>query len=96
MLQISELLTLQLALPELAAPLFEAVDSQRDYLLQWLPWVDTTLNVEDTQLFIRESISHIHKEPGSSPLSWREKFWLPQLAWCNSIRIAKNVKLAIG
>jgi len=51
-LQIDEQLSLHLARPELAAPIFEVVDAQRNYLRQWLPWVDATQSVEDSRQFL--------------------------------------------
>ncbi len=38
-----------------AEDLYAAVDMNRDYLRQWLPWVDVTKSPEDTQQFIRTS-----------------------------------------
>ena len=55
---INDKLTLHLARPELAEPVFKIVDTQRQYLRQWLPWVDSTRKVEDTKIFIRESMQH--------------------------------------
>ncbi len=57
-LRIGDNLTIHLARPELATAIFEAIDGQRDYLRQWLPWVDHTKKVEDTENFIRESMGH--------------------------------------
>jgi ribosomal-protein-serine acetyltransferase len=57
-IKIDDELTLHLARPELAEPVFKVVDAQRLYLRQWLPWVDGTTSVEDTQIFIRESMQH--------------------------------------
>ncbi len=55
-LRIDDHLTLHLARPEFAEPVFKIVDEQRDYLREWLPWVDTTQSVEDINLFIQESM----------------------------------------
>ena len=57
-LKIDGELTLHLARPELAEPVFKVVDAQRTYLRQWLPWVDGTTSVEDTKTFIQESMQH--------------------------------------
>ncbi len=57
-IQIDGELGIHLARPELAATIFEAVDRQRPYLSQWLPWVDLTKKVEDTENFIKESMQH--------------------------------------
>ncbi len=55
-LRIDEQLGLHLARPELAEAVFFAVDENRDFLRQWLPWVDSTLSVEDTQAFVKASM----------------------------------------
>ena len=57
-LKIDDKITLHLARPELAPAIFEAVDAQRSYLRQWLPWVDSTLSVKDTEAYIKESMQH--------------------------------------
>jgi len=55
-LRIDEQLGLHLARPELAVAIFEAVDENRAFLRQWLPWVDSTLSVEDTEAFVKASM----------------------------------------
>ncbi len=57
-LRVDDHITIHLARPELAQAIFEVVDSQREYLRQWLPWVDLTKNISDTQNFIKESMQH--------------------------------------
>ncbi|MCB9337913.1 MAG: GNAT family N-acetyltransferase [Lewinellaceae bacterium] len=57
-LRIDEELSLHLARPELAGPVFAVVDAHRAYLREWLPWVDPTKTEEDTNTFIRESMQH--------------------------------------
>ncbi|ETP70477.1 hypothetical protein G159_01635 [Planococcus glaciei CHR43] len=51
---------LALKLPELkdAERIFELTDSSREYLKEWLPWVDFTAKVEDTQDFIKAGRSN--------------------------------------
>lgn len=39
-----------------AAALFQLVDSNRDFLRNWLPWVDGTKHQSDTEDFIRFSL----------------------------------------
>ena len=51
-------ISLHLARPELAPAIFEAVDSQREYLREWLPWVDSTKKLKDTEAYIKESMRH--------------------------------------
>jgi ribosomal-protein-serine acetyltransferase len=36
-----------------AEVLFSLTDANRDYLRQWLPWLDSVTSVEDTRAFIR-------------------------------------------
>lgn len=57
-LKINGDLSLHLARPELAIPIFTAVDAQRNYLSEWLPWVSSTKKLEDTEGFIKESMQH--------------------------------------
>ncbi len=57
-IKIDDELSLHLARPELAEPVFNTVDTHRTYLRQWLPWVDSTTSVEDTKTYIRESMQH--------------------------------------
>jgi len=60
-LRIDDTLTLHLARHELADAIYSAVDSNREHLRQWLPWVDTTKSIDDTKVFIRESMTHNSK-----------------------------------
>lgn len=55
-LTIDSELSLHLARPELSQAIFEAVDADRNYLRQWLPWVDNTQSLADTEKFIRRSM----------------------------------------
>jgi ribosomal-protein-serine acetyltransferase len=57
-LKINSDLSLHLARPELATSIFAAVDSQRNYLSEWLPWVSSTKRLKDTENFIKESMQH--------------------------------------
>lgn len=57
-LKIDELTSLHLPRPELAGPVFGAIDENRAFLRNWLPWVDGTRSVEDTKTFISESMEH--------------------------------------
>ena len=55
-IKIDSQLSLHLARPELAPAVFAAVDNQREYLRKWLPWVDQTGKMEDTEAYIKESM----------------------------------------
>ncbi len=48
---------IELRLPNLifAEELFELIDKQRVYLSKWLPWVDMTHSINQTQAFIKAS-----------------------------------------
>lgn len=55
-LKVDDQVTLHLPHPDLAADIFQAVDNQRPYLREWLPWVDGSKTVNDTLAFLHESI----------------------------------------
>lgn len=55
-LWVDETTSLHLARPELVRPVFEAVDANRHFLRQWMPWVDGTRSEEDTKTFIQDSM----------------------------------------
>ncbi len=55
--RISEHLRLERINISMAPVVFESIDRDRDYLRKWLPFVDYTLDVSDTEKFIK-SISH--------------------------------------
>lgn len=57
-LRVDDNIALHLARHELADAVFMAIDENRDYLRQWLPWVDGTRSVDDTKTFIKESMQH--------------------------------------
>jgi ribosomal-protein-serine acetyltransferase len=44
--------TLRLLCPDDAAELFALTDTNREYLRQWLPWLDRTQSIDDTEKFI--------------------------------------------
>ncbi|QGH33324.1 GNAT family N-acetyltransferase [Gracilibacillus salitolerans] len=39
-----------------ADSVFELTENSRDYLREWLPWVDSTVKVEDTKAFIQSCV----------------------------------------
>jgi ribosomal-protein-serine acetyltransferase len=58
-----------------AAPVFALVDRDREYLREWLPWVDSTLKQEDTQSFIRASLEQFASNSGfAAGVWWNEQF----------------------
>ena len=57
-------LDLQLVGEEDAGELFAVVDSNREYLREWLPWLDATRSVEDEKAFISNSLEEYQKREG--------------------------------
>ena len=53
---LSERLGIRPLTTEDANSLFSLTDANRDYLRQWLPWLDSTLSSEDTRAFIKQKI----------------------------------------
>jgi ribosomal-protein-serine acetyltransferase len=51
-LRIDDEIVLKILEPEDSVLLFALVDSNRTYLRQWLPWVDTNTSPENSKLFI--------------------------------------------
>ena len=51
-LRIDDDVVLKILEPEDADLLFALIDSNRLYLRQWLPWVDTNTTLENSKLFI--------------------------------------------
>lgn len=47
-----------------AAEMFALVEGNREVLRQWLPWVDTTLTVEDSKLFIMRATDQFYSDTG--------------------------------
>jgi ribosomal-protein-serine acetyltransferase len=56
LLRIDDDMVLKILEPEDADSLFSLVDSNRLYLRQWLPWVDTNATLENSKLFILSTI----------------------------------------
>lgn len=50
-------ITLQALGPEHAEALFTLVDTNREHLRAWLPWVDRTRRLADTQAYIRSTMT---------------------------------------
>ena len=54
--KIDEDLSLKLIELRDGGKIFELTNNSRDYLREWLPWLDTTTNLEDTIEFIKMSL----------------------------------------
>lgn len=55
-----------------AEELYELVDSCRDYLREWLPWVDATQRVGDLRVFIRSGLKQFAAGNGFPSGIWHE------------------------
>ena len=53
-LKVRENLELRVRAPEEAAETFAVIDKNREYLREWLPWVDATNSVEDVKKVIEK------------------------------------------
>lgn len=71
--QISENIYLQLLEERHAAEVFSRVDRDRDYLREWLPWVDATETQDDTLAFIRSSLEQFASNKGFVAGIWYER-----------------------
>lgn len=58
-------LSLELLAPHHAAELFAVVDTNRNYLREWLPWLDMTCSVADIHRFIATAETHYLQGYGS-------------------------------
>jgi ribosomal-protein-serine acetyltransferase len=55
-----------------AAALFAAVDHDREYLREWLPWVDATTTPDDSLAFIKASLEQFAANNGFAAGIWNE------------------------
>jgi ribosomal-protein-serine acetyltransferase len=53
-----------------AVELFELTDRNRDYLREWLPWLDATKTSEDTRQFIKRSLEQFTRQGNFSLSIW--------------------------
>lgn len=55
-----------------AEAIFELVEQDREYLREWLPWVDATHAVDDTLTFIRSTREQFASNQGFAAGIWRQ------------------------
>ena len=90
--KIDEQISLKLIDLHDADEVFALTDENRDYLKQWLPWLDTTTRVEDTRGFIQSSIKgYAANKSLTTVILYKEKIvgiaGYNELDWSN--RVAK-------
>jgi len=57
-----------------AQELFKVVDKNREHLKRWLPWVESTIKVEDTKEFITHALSKYAKNGSiQAPIHYNNK-----------------------
>ena len=63
-LQVEDRLDLRQVTMDDAVELFAAVDANREYLREWLPWLDRTNNVDDETSFIASTLEEYERGDG--------------------------------
>lgn len=63
-IQINEELSLGLFEKRHAEELAELIDSSRSYLREWLPWIDYSKTIEDSEQFIQRSLEQFARQDG--------------------------------
>ena len=59
--QIDPRIEIRLSIPIYADEIFAVTDANRNFLRQWLPWLDGTKNSNDTRKFIQEQLLRFAK-----------------------------------
>ena len=54
-------ISISLSVPQYAEAIFSLTDRNRDFLRQWLPWLDATKTVADTQQFLDHQLQRFAK-----------------------------------
>ena len=57
--EVDDELQLAIILPHFAEALYTLVDRNRDYLREWLPWLDDTREEKDVRAFIKSAVTHM-------------------------------------
>lgn len=64
-----------------ADAVFEVTNKNRAYLREWLPWVDSTKNPEDTREYIQSCILKFEKEEGLDLGIWYNGKWVGSIGF---------------
>lgn len=70
--QIDEDTELYLLEEQHAEALFVLTDQNRQYLREWLPWLDNNMSLEDTEDFVRDSLEQFRNNNGFQMGLWYE------------------------
>lgn len=68
--RVDEELELKLIKSQDSKELFNLIDTNREHLRQWLPWVDSTIKEEDTKGFITDSMKQYAEDRGFNATIW--------------------------
>ncbi len=63
-IRVDERLELKLVARDDAARIFALTDRDREYLREWLPWVDNTRSSADTEGFVQRALDQMHRGEG--------------------------------
>jgi ribosomal-protein-serine acetyltransferase len=63
---VDESLELRQTMPEEAEEMFAVVDADREYLREWLPWLDNTNSPDDETVFISGLLEEHRKAKAST------------------------------
>ena len=69
-IRIDDNLVLRQLSEEDAMPLFKVIDSNRKFLREWLPWLDTSKRPEDTLYFIKTTLEQFSNNDGFAAGIW--------------------------
>ncbi|TQS76392.1 GNAT family N-acetyltransferase [Ornithinibacillus gellani] len=84
LLAVDEEISLRLLSGIDAENLFKVTDASREYLREWLPWLDDTVTVEDSRQFIEHALTMYNNRAGfSAGIFYRDQ--LVGMAGYNSI-----------
>ena len=78
---VRENLELKLRTETDAEAFFKLVDENRDYLRQWLPWLDATKTVDDTLKYIQSTISKFESKESIDLGIWHEGQWVGSIGF---------------
>jgi len=77
-----------------AYALYSAISSDREYLREWLPWVDATRSTDDTREFIDKSLRQFAKNAGFHAGIWVDGEYAGTIG-CQAVNWA-NRKVELG